>query len=820
MQQILQSNPRLELADQYIRFTNTNVFLTGKAGTGKTTFLKNIKKHSPKRMVIVAPTGVAAINAGGVTIHSFFQLSFGPNLPDQAAENKPFTRKFSGDKIKAIKAIDLLVIDEISMVRADVLDAIDEVLRKYRNRNKPFGGVQLLMIGDLHQLAPVIKDEEWLILKPYYPSVYFFESKALNMSQFITIELTHIFRQDDEIFIGLLNKIRDKKLDAEGVKLLNSRYQPDFEPTKGDDYITLTSHNNAALTINQAKLKALIGQTFTFSAETTGDFPESMYPNELELQLKVGAQVMFVKNDLNKEKRYFNGKLGEITGIGNQIIHVRCKDEPEDIAVTKVIWENIKYVLDENKVMQEEVIGTFNQYPIKAAWAITIHKSQGLTFERAIIDAASSFAHGQVYVALSRCKTFDGLVLSTPISNDSVKSDQTINAFDQEADKQDLSETTLNEAKKLTQADWIRDLFDYKALKYSLANIYKEIEPNHKQLKINTLQLVSAIINEYNLEIGTIIDKFQYPLETLLAQAELPEENTILQERIKKGSEYLHPKLDLLIYKALHNLDLECDNKETKKDISKALEQCLRNVFEKLTLLKICTNGFNSTQYLQTKANAAIDFEVEITKRNKSANTNPQNTKERQNDLYSQIKHWRDATALEKNIEKYMVLPQKTIQNLVEELPGNKAALAKISGLGKVKVEQYGSEILDIINEFCEENGITPNQKGGNKAKPKSIEKGSTFELTLNLFNEGKTVEEIAKMRQLAVGTVESHLSRIVAQGNLPIEKVMDMKKVMQIKDFIQENPTTISTEIIMALGDTFTYDDIRLVKGWMLLEG
>ncbi len=815
MQEKLQTNQRLSLADQYVRLTNKNVFLTGKAGTGKTTFLKNIKYNSPKRMVIVAPTGVAAINAGGVTIHSFFQLSFGPNVPSQEANNQ-VNRRFSKDKIKVIKGVDLLVIDEISMVRADVLDAIDEVLRRYRDRTKPFGGVQLLMIGDLHQLSPVVKDDEWLLLKPYYASVYFFESKALAQSEFMTIELDHIFRQQDEVFINLLNKVRDKDFDNQSIKVLNERYFPDFEPNKGEDYITLCSHNYAALAINQTKLKKLKGQLFTFEAEVSGDFPEHMYPNEQNLELKVGAQVMFVKNDLNREKRFYNGKIGEITGIAGGSISVKCNKNDEDIIITKVTWENIKYTLSDDKTMQEEIIGTFLQYPIKAAWAITIHKSQGLTFERAIIDAAASFAHGQVYVALSRCKTLEGLVLSSPISLESIKSDNTISSFDETASQQDLSEEALNRAKRHSQSEWIKELFDFRWIKFSLANLYKTVEQAQDQLKANTLELISNLTASFNLEIGTVTDKFNQQLESILNDELLPEENEYLQERIKKGSLYLFEKLNDSINKTFNTIDFECDNQETKSSLNKIIEQTNRNIFEKLSILKISQSGFDSTKYLQTKANINIDFEQELAKKSNSKSNKSGNSGN--NDLYYRIKLWRDDMADEKNVERYMVLAQKTIENLASDLPGNKAALAKVSGLGKVKVQQYGDQILDIIKEYCDEMGITPNAKVVEKAKIEKPDKGATFETSFQLFKEGKTIKEISEIRQFAIGTIEGHLSRYLATGQLNVEELMDLKKAQIIREFIIENPNMTSTEIKNSLGDEFGYGEIRMTSTWMNL--
>lgn len=817
MTQKLQTNPRLELADQYVRFTNTNVFLTGKAGTGKTTFLKNIKTHSPKRMVIVAPTGVAAINAGGVTIHSFFQLSFGPNIPNQNLDNRPLVRKFSNEKIKAIKAIDILVLDEISMVRADILDAIDEVLRRYRNRNLPFGGVQLLMIGDLHQLAPVVKDDEWNILRPYYASPFFFESKALALSQFITIELTHIFRQADANFINLLNKVRDKKLDAESTRLLNSRYDPNFTYPKDEKYITLTSHNKAAMAINTAKLKELGGKSHNFKAEITDDFPESMYPNEFDLELKVGAQVMFVKNDLNTEKRYFNGKLGEIVSVDDEVIKVKCPHEIEEISVSRAIWGNIKYILDDSKTLQENIIGTFTQFPIKTAWAITIHKSQGLTFDRAIIDAASSFAHGQVYVALSRCKTFEGLVLSTPITSESVKSDNVINSFNQEVEKQDLSEETLMEAKKHTQSEWIRDLFDFKTIKNSLNFLFQSLAKVQDQFANTSFQNLSNVNDNYYTEIDPVIEKFLRQLESFIIQAPLPEQSLELQSRIKKGSVYLHEKLEKLTYNPLKIIDLSCDNKETKGNIYKLWELCLKNVFEKLILLKSNQSGFNSTQFLTIKANANIDFETE---KNKLTRTrNPSSFTGNKSDLYASLKVWRDSIANEKNLEKYMVIAQKTLQNLSEEMPRSKEQLAQISGLGNTKIRQYGGEILDIINEFCEANGIEGNNiQEGTKAL-KKLPKGSTQELSFKMFKEGHSIEEIATIRDLASSTVEGHLSEYVKRGLLAVESVIDKNKVRIIREFMLEKPDIKGSALKDALGDHCSYSEIRMVWNSMNLE-
>lgn len=412
----MSDNPQMDLARKFLEQTGINVFLTGKAGTGKTSFLRDLRQSSPKRMIVVAPTGVAAINAGGVTIHSFFQLPFGPHLPGVLRTGGEKRMNFSKEKIAVIRSLDLLVIDEISMVRADLLDAMNDVLRRYRDRDKPFGGVQLLMIGDLQQLAPVVKQPEWELLGKYYESPYFFDSAALREAKYITLELKHVYRQSDTGFIDILNRVRENTVTPDILERLNSRYVPGFVPDDKDGYITLTSHNDTARAINERRMAGLDTPPHTFSCDIEGDFPEYLFPTDRELTLKAGAQVMFVKNDPTGLQRYFNGKIGRITRIGESKIEVALDDLAEPVEVEPGEWTNVKYTVDpQTREISETVEGIFRQYPLRAAWAITIHKSQGLTFDRVIIDAAHSFSHGQVYVALSRCRSFEGLVLRTPL---------------------------------------------------------------------------------------------------------------------------------------------------------------------------------------------------------------------------------------------------------------------------------------------------------------------------------------------------------------------------------------------------------------------
>jgi len=418
------------IASRFINNTNRHVFLTGKAGTGKTTFLRSIVRQTHKNAIVAAPTGIAAINAGGVTLHSLFQLPFGSFIPEdklpasdniRAQLNTPVSllRNLQMHKSKRImlREMELLIIDEVSMLRADLLDAIDVTLRKIRrNRSQPFGGVQILFIGDLFQLPPVVKQEEWEYLRPYYSDIYFFEAKALQDRQPLYIELEKIYRQTDDRFIALLNHFRDNNITMADLDLLNSRYIPHFQPGRNDGYIHLTTHNRKADTINREALTSLPGKSFFYDAEIDGDFSEYLYPVDSRLELREGAQVMFIKNDYSGEQRYFNGKIGKVSSLDDDEIRVSLDDGKDEISVSRYIWENKKYSLDqESSQIVENVAGIFSHYPIKLAWAITVHKSQGLTFEKAIIDVSSAFAPGQVYVALSRLVSLDGLLLSAKV---------------------------------------------------------------------------------------------------------------------------------------------------------------------------------------------------------------------------------------------------------------------------------------------------------------------------------------------------------------------------------------------------------------------
>ena len=802
----MQQNPQLDLAFNFVQYTDKNIFLTGKAGTGKTTFLHELKKKSYKRMVVVAPTGVAAINAGGVTIHSFFQLPFGPYIPGNPA-NTPHKR-FNKDKINLIKSLDLLVIDEISMVRADTLDQIDEVLRRFKNHTKAFGGVQLLMIGDLHQLSPVIKDDDWKILKDHYSNLFFFSSKALTKTEPISIELKHIYRQADPLFIDLLNRVRKNQINEDVLKVLNQRYIPDFKPRDNEGYITLTTHNKAAQELNENKLKELNHRSFIFNAKIEDDFPEYSYPTVPELELKKGAQVMFVKNDPSRERLFYNGKIGIITSISEDQILVKCPDDDIEIPVSPLEWTNIKYELDaESKEVKEKIIGTFIQYPLKLAWAITIHKSQGLTFEKAIIDANLAFAHGQVYVALSRCKSFEGIVLSSPIAFNSVKIDETVSDYSKNVRNNEPDEKQLVESRKVFQQNLLFELFDFNNLKSGSYQLKKLGEDHHNILDPSFLKDIEVIRNISEKDIYEVAVNFKNHLNTYLRQNKLPEENEELQERIKKACPYFSEKIDSAFTQPLKNLNTDTDNKAVKTNILTVIENIHQELSIKQSLMKACSNGFSTGEYLRTKANADIDYNSSKikdkgTERIAAGISHPE--------LYKDLKAWRDEKASDWGVPVYMILAQKSILEILSFLPADNTELESIKGLGKLKIKKYGNEILELVNSYCKEYGIE-------RLAPvipvkERKEKTETKRISFDLFKAGKSIREIAIERGLTTGTIESHLIQYIATGEISVFDLVSKLKTAVIIQHILENPGTTTNELKSILSDDVSYFDIRAV--------
>lgn len=802
----MKSNTQLELASEFIFNTNKSVFLTGKAGTGKTTFLSNLKKSLPKRMIVVAPTGVAAINAGGVTVHSFFQLSFGPNIPGSEMNNANVQR-FGREKINLIKSLDLLVIDEVSMLRADLLDAIDAVLRRFKDRNKPFGGAQLLLIGDLQQLAPVVKEEEWSLLRPHYETVYFFSSHAIKQLDLVRIELTHIYRQTDADFIGILNQVRDNKIDEKNLTLLNSRHLPDFLPKKGDGYITLTTHNSSALKINVDQLNRLSVKSHFFDAEISGDFPAYAHPTEEKLELKVGAQVMFVKNDATREKRYYNGKIGEITSISGDMISVKCPGEYDEIEVEPATWTNVKYHLNtETKEVEEQIVGTFIQFPLKLAWAITIHKSQGLTFERAIIDANLSFAHGQVYVALSRCKTLEGMVLSTAVERNSIRTDEQIISFSRETTENPPSNDQLSDAKIMYQKMTLFELFDWESTQRALNRVGKALRENPTIVVEETRDRLRKISDTFESNLFSVGIKFRSQLNNLLNSNGI-DENEAIQERIKKGATYFIEKVENEILPEVKLLNPESDNAVFKKSFKQAKEDLERNLFIKTACLKAAEKGFSVKEYLKVRADADIDFKPSDSKSDKltafKANTDGQ--------LYSILKTWRNNLASEHDVPEYMIIQVKTMMEIASKLPTSIEQLAAIKGIGKTKAKKFGAELIEIVKDYCGAKGIEVRQTEIDLQPTDKLPKIPSKQVTFELLQSGKSISEIAEERNLSMSTVESHLHPYIESKELDIYDVYPAAKIKKIFGFLDTHEGATVTEIKQALDDDeITFSGIR----------
>jgi hypothetical protein len=601
----MEQNNDLRTAWDFVENTGRSIFLTGKAGTGKTTFLKTVFERSKKRPIVVAPTGVAAINAGGVTIHSFFQLPFSPYVPGAKVESK---FDFGREKRKIIASIDLLIIDEISMVRADLLDAIDAVLRRFRDHYQPFGGVQLLMIGDLAQLTPVVTPEDERLLKPYYDTPYFFGSKALQQINYVTIQLSHIYRQQDSSFVEILNQIREGKPSAQALERLNSRCQPTFIPRPEEPYIRLTTHNNLANFYNESELQKLTGRQYMFRAEIKGTFPDYSYPTAETLVLKQGAQVMFVKNDPSGDHLYYNGLIGRVDYVDEKRIVVSCEGCGEAIEVEPLEWENTRYTLnEETREIDTEVQGTFKQYPLRLAWAITIHKSQGLTFDRAIIDANQSFAPGQVYVALSRCRTLEGLVLAAPISTRAIINDERVDTYiEQQETDAERSIAQLPTLRQEYERFLLLQLFDFRPLLYQqetmvrlFAEYFYHSHASLKQLQDQTLQSVRQRIID-------IAEKWQQKIQSLtIDELHAPD----FLERVKRSAEYFTNTLNDILTKPINlTAKVETNNKQAQKRLSNALPELRQTwIARRYLLTKISENGFSVNVYLREKQLSMLD---------------------------------------------------------------------------------------------------------------------------------------------------------------------------------------------------------------------
>lgn len=690
-----------EMAERYVKATGRSVFLTGKAGTGKTTFLKYVTQTTSKRFVVLAPTGVAAINAGGSTIHSFFQLPLCPYLPDvkelvteyQMPERYRSLRK---ERVKIIRTLDLLIIDEISMVRADLLDAVDMTLRRYRHNDKPFGGVQLLMIGDAQQLSPVVKENERQYISQVYQSPYFFHSKALQKLSYVTIELQKVHRQQDQQFVDILNSIRENRPSAKILQALNSRVKA-YEDC--DDVIRLTTHNAQADKVNTMKLEELSGDVVTFGAEIDGEFPENSYPADEMLSLKKGAQVMFIRND--SEAGFYNGKIGKVTEIGADGVVSVTDSDGLTITVSPAEWTNSQYVLnDESGEIEQSVVGTFKQLPLRIAWAITIHKSQGLTFDKVIIDAGAAFAFGQVYVALSRCRTLEGISLDSPIRTSTIYSDIHVSDFNEfiQAGAQTAREKLECEERGYTY-DIYREIFDFeqigsglgwirKVWRDKLSDIY-EIEYTGLLKRSDTLDQAKKVAETFRAQLSHI-------------EASRMTDDAFLNERLTKASGYFLPILEEIRDFCSNLGTLEVDNKEVAKKAKEALDELLPRLEIACNAMEMIQNDrFTLEAYNKTKTECLLEErKATRTRRLKKLVKTDDEPGIVNEELRERLQQWRSERFKKDNVPAFMVMHQSTLMEIAARAPKTKADLLRIKGFGEERFKKYGEELLAITNEF------------------------------------------------------------------------------------------------------------------------
>ncbi len=731
---------RIDAAVKFINTTSSHIFLTGKAGTGKTTFLKNLARKTHKSFVVIAPTGIAALNAGGVTIHSQFLLPRGTFLPERFLphdfqDNGSYfstdvlgrKHPLNSDRKQVLRSIDLLVIDEVSMLRADVLDAIDYRLKAARgNFYQSFGGVQVLFIGDLYQLPPVVKGEEAQVLGRYYTTPWFYEAKALQHEPFVYIELDKIFRQQDNAFINILNNLRNNIIQESDIEKLNQYYQPAESIKQLKEVITLTTHNYKADELNRNMLRELKSPSYYFDAIIQGDFPESMYPVLQQIELKEGAQIMFIKND-SEGNAYVNGNLATVKTISSDSITVVMADSHDTYTLKKETWENKKYTVNANtRELDEEVVGTFVQYPVKLAWAITVHKSQGLTFDKAVIDVDQAFADGQVYVALSRLRSLDGLILRTPINPRVIGTNKNIVAFSEQYNKPSKLLAELKASQQHFAFEMLSKTFDFE----SLVKEIRFLQKGHSDNPVNdiaTKPVLMQIQESLAAESGTTI-KFKQQLDNLLHRKDYQ----TLMDRIEKGSAY---------YKNL---------------LYKNLEILLRHIAE-----------------------------TKHRKRVKAYLTSLQDIDQ----------------LLSKKLEEVDKAPILTQAILSGEDPEGLTALAEQRSVTRHAMQKE-------IDKTIEPVVSKPRQKKGTRSKKNER---STYDVTLDYFNAGMTIEQIAKERGLVAGTIQSHLAKAVEMGRVNIFKVVPEERVEEILQGMNEMPDAFSSkELFDKLGGKFSYGELR----------
>jgi hypothetical protein len=808
----IERNEIFDLAFRFVTETNENIFLTGKAGTGKTTFLKYLKDNSSKNIIVAAPTGVAAINAGGVTLHSLFQLPFDPYIP--TAVNKSILLgklKFNRQRQELLRKMELLVIDEISMVRCDTMDAIDAVLRSVRRRHDvPFGGVQLLCIGDLYQLPPVMPRHEWSILQEFYASEFFFDSLVIKEQMPVLIELNKIYRQKEDSFVYLLNKVRNNQMSPDDFEDLHSRFNPAFRPPLEEKYITLTSHNNQANLINARELQKLPGKSFAYTAKIEGDFPESMYPAEGDLVLREGAQVMFLKNDT--EKRYFNGKIGTIKRLDDDEVVVDC--DGFEINVPRETWENTRYQVSRNEgKLEQEVLGTFTQFPLRLAWAITIHKSQGLTFEKVMIDAGAAFSSGQVYVALSRCTSLEGIVLLSKIPTAAIYCNQNVITGQKSLTPKGSLAERFEGARQIFTQQLLEEIFSFKEVNTIAELLQFNINEHRDKLNTGSVEWINNLKNELS-DFRKVGETFIQHIYNFMKEESVIEKNQKLQKRINDAAHHFLPRL-LKVRLAIENHPLITEYRETATIINDYLNQLLLALYLQDYYLQYCKEPFSVTNFLKFK----IKYELPRVRVSAYASGKKQSSSNVSNaELYNSLKNWRDGIVEESGLPIYMVANQNALKEIATYLPLTKQDLMKLSGFGKAKAAKYGEEILEMVEDYCSRNNLESNM-AAKEANPKRERKEKSQEekiptniVSFNLFKEGKSVPEIAKERNMTTGTIEGHLAVFIAGGEIDINKMVSGEKQVLIKEAVKIHGKESFKTLKDNLPENITYGEIRMV--------
>jgi hypothetical protein len=754
-----ETNRIAEFTERFINQTKRTIFLTGKAGTGKTTLLQKIVKSTYKQTVIVAPTGIAALNAGGVTIHSFFQLPFGGFIPDFNATFNEQVRleskstllrhfKMNNQRRAIIRNLELLIVDEVSMLRADLLDAMDWMLRNVRKINEPFGGVQVLFIGDLLQLPPVVKQIEWNYLRNYYKSPFFFDAQVIHEVKPLYIELEKVYRQADETFIRILNNLRNSEITDEDIKILNSHVDQNFDATKHDDYITLTTHNADADKINREALDRLDARIHRYDAEVTGKFPEHLYPIDETMELKLGAQVMFIKNDISPEKNFYNGKMGKIISLDRDEVKVQFTDEKKIIEVEKYEWNNIQYTLNPSTgEVEEKVLGTFVHYPLKLAWAITVHKSQGLTFDKAIIDVSKVFVPGQSYVALSRLRSLDGLVLLNPILPSRLSTNHEVAAYTKANDGSEDLEKSLIDGTFEYAHHTLQRAFDWMEL-MNKWHSHKATYKNHgsKSMKGKNQSWMTQQVQQLE---GTMeaSRKFRNQLNKLFLQKNT--DLTFVQERVEAAYTYFFKTFDGILYSTLKKM-AELQQKSNTKQYNEELEELDLLMTETILRMK--------------KAKQLIHCIVNE-------------------------------------------LPLEKDQKWENEIIAYKQAKIEL-----VKQEmRQDNATFDFDTDFIQIK--TKRQKRETKKKKKS-----TYEITLDMLKDGNSMKEIAKERQLSTQTITNHCERLLKTEKIELRDLLESERINKLSDVFDDYDGGSLTELKEKVGRKFTWDELKLYRASLLV--